>query len=379
MSALNRIAIVGAAESDIGRAPHLSPLGMMAQATARAADDAGLSIGDIDGVFVITPYHHLTSLSYCEYLQIFPRYHDTTQLGGCTFVAFLRHAAAAIAAGMCEVAVIAYGSSQRSDAGKLVSASELSVFDVPYGAAYPISSFALIAQRHMHEYGTTPEHLAEVAVAHRAWASLTPNAYYRDPITVEDVLVSPMISSPLHRLDCCAVTDGGGAVIVTTKERARSLRRPPIRVLGAAEGYTHRTVAAMADLTVSAAAQTGPAAFAEAGLTPADMDFVQLYDAFTISPLLILEDLGFCAKGEAGPLYASGRTRPGGDLPVNTNGGGLSYCHPGMLSLFLLIEAIRQLRGECGERQVANAEVGVVHGLGGAFAGAATAILARGD
>ena len=379
MSALERIAIVGAAESDHGRAPHLSPLGMMAQATARAAEDAGLTVGDIDGVFVITPYHHITSLSYCETLQIFPRYHDTTQIGGCTFIAFLRHAAAAIAAGMCEVAVIAYGSSQRSDAGKLVSASEIPNLEIPYGASYPISSFAMIAQRHMHEHGTTPEQMAAVAVAHREWASLTDSAFYRDPITVEDVLASPMISSPIHRLDCCAVTDGGGAVIVTTRERARDLRRAPIRVLGAAEGYTHRSVSAMADLTVSAAAQTGPTAFGEAGVRPADIDVLQLYDAFTISPIVMLEDLGFCAKGEGGPLYASGRTRPGGDLPTNTNGGGLSYCHPGMLSIFLLIEAIRQLRGECGARQVPDAELALVHGLGGAFAGAATAILARGD
>jgi len=376
VSTLEQIAIVGVAESDHGRAPHLSPLGMMAQATARAAEDAGISVGEIDGAFVITPYHHLTSLSFCETLQIFPRYHDTTQIGGCTFIAFLRHAAAAIAAGMCEVAVIAYGSTQRSDAGKLVSATEIPTLELPYGASYPISSFAMIAQRHMHEHGTTPEQLAEVAVAHRHWASLTDDAFYREPITVEDVLASPMISSPIHRLDCCAVTDGGGAVIVATRDRARHLRRS-VSVLGAAEGYSHRSVSAMADLTVSAAATTGPAAFAEAGVTPADIDVLQLYDAFTIAPIMMLEDLGFCEKGEGGPIYASGRTRPGGDLPINTNGGGLSYCHPGMLSIFLLIEAVRQVRGECGTRQVPDVELALVHGLGGVFAGAATAILAR--
>jgi acetyl-CoA acetyltransferase len=379
VSTLEQIAIVGAAESDHGAAPHLSPLGMAAQATARAAESAGLSIGDIDGVFTITPYHHLTSLSLCEYLGIFPRYHDTTQIGGCTFVAFLRHAAAAIAAGMCETAVIAYGASPRSDSGKLVSASETYTYHLPYGLLYPISGFALIAQRHMHEFGTTPEQLAQVAVAHREWAGLTDegDAWFRDPITVDDVLSSPMVSSPIHRSDCCVVTDGGAAVIVTTRERAKDLRKPPLRVLGAAEGHTHRNVDAMASLTSSAAATTGPAAFAQAGLGPKDMDFLQLYDAFTITPIMMVEDLGYCAKGEGGSFYEDGRTRPGGALPINTNGGGLAHCHPGMLSLFLLTEACFQLWGECGRRQVPEAEVGLVHGLGGMFASAATAILAR--
>ena len=377
MSALDRIAVVGASESDHGHAPHLSPLGMAAQASARAAEDAGLSLGEIDGVFTITPYHHLTSLSLCEYLGIVPRYHDTTQIGGCTFVAFLRHAAAAIAAGMCETALVAYGSSPRSDGGRLVSASERYNIELPYGAMFPVSSFAMIAQRHMHLYGTTPEQLAQVAVAHRAWAGLTENAWFRDPIDVDDVLASPMVSSPLHRLDCCVVTDGGAAVIVTTRERAESLRKRPLHVLGAAESHTHRNITGMADLTVSAAAVTGPAAFAEAGLAPSEMDFVQLYDAFTITPIVMLEDLGFCAKGEGGTFYDAGRTAPGGALPVNTNGGGLAYCHPGMLSLFLLVEGCRQLWHECGERQVTDAEVGLVHGLGGQFASAATAVLAR--
>jgi acetyl-CoA acetyltransferase len=229
----------------------------------------------------------------------------------------------------------------------------------------------------MHEFGTTPEQLASVAVAHRAWAALTDDAWFRTPITVEDVLASPLISSPLHRLDCCVVTDGGAALIVTTRERAASLRKPPLHVLGAAEGHTHRNITGMADLTVSAAAVTGAAAFAEAGLGPSDMDFVQLYDAFTITPIVIVEDLGFCEKGEGGAFYADGRTAPGGAIPMNTNGGGLAYCHPGMLSLFLLVEACRQLWGECGERQVAGAEVGLVHGLGGQFSSAATAVLAR--
>jgi acetyl-CoA acetyltransferase len=377
MSALERVAIAGAAVSDHGSAPHLSPLGMIAQAAARATESAGLSIGDVDGVFTITPYHHLTSLSVCEYLGIFPRYHDSTQFGGCTFVAFLRHAAAAIAAGMCEVALIAYGSSPRSDSGRLVSASETYTYEYLAGPIFPISAYALIAQRHMHEFGTTSEQLAQVAVAHRQWATLTDDAWFREPITVDDVLSSPMISSPLHRMDCCVVTDGGAALIVTTRERAAHLRKPPLHVLGAAENLTHRNITGMADLTVSAGAVTGPQAFAEAGLGPWDMDFVQLYDAFTITPILMVEDLGYCEKGAGGHFYDDGATAPGGRLPINTNGGGLAYCHPGMLSLFLLAEACAQLWGECGARQVPDAEVGLVHGLGGMFSSAATAVLAR--
>ena len=375
--ALDRLAIVGAAESDLGHVPTLSPLGLMAQATGRAADDAGLSIGDIDAIFAVTPYHYLASLSLAEYLGISPRYHETTNIGGCSFVAHLRHAAAALAAGMCEVALVTYASSQRSDGRRLVSASEVQIYEQPYGAIYPISQFALIAQRHMHEYGTTAEQLASVAVAHRAWAGLNPTAFEREPITVDDVLASPLISDPLHRLDCCLVTDGGAALIVTTPDRARDLRRPPVAVLGAAEGATHRNIASMPDLTISAAATTGPRAFRDAGITPTDLDFAQVYDAFTISALLILEDLGICAKGEAGAFVADGRTAPGGSFPVNTSGGGLSHCHPGMLSLFLLVEAVRQLRGDCGERQLERAEVGLVHGLGGTMSSAATAVLAR--
>jgi acetyl-CoA acetyltransferase len=379
VSALEAVAIAGAAESDLGHVPHLSPLGLMAQATVRAAADAGISVGEIDGVFAVTPYHHLSSLSFCEYVGLRPRYHETTNIGGCSFLAHVRHAAGAIASGLCETAVITYGSTQRSDGGRLVTRSEVSSYEQPYGPIYPMSQFALIAQRHMYEYGTTSEQLAEVAVAHRSWAGLAPNAYKRDPITVDDVFASPLISSPFHRLDCCLVTDGGAAVILTTRERAKTLRQTPVHVLGAAEGFTHRNIASMENLTVSAAAVTGPAAFAEAGLGPSDMDFVQLYDAFTITPVMILEDLGFCAKGEGGSFVSGGRTAPGGELPVNTNGGGLSYCHPGMLSLFLLVEGIRQLRHECGERQVAGAEVGIVHGLGGTFASAATVVVARSD
>ena len=375
MSALAEVAIVGAAESEIGHVPHQTPAGMMAVAARAAAADAGLRIDDIDGVFATTPSHGVTVTTLSEYLGIRPRYYDGTDVGGCSFIVHLRHAAAAISAGMCDVALIAYASSQRSDRGRLVSSSETSAYELPYGPLYPITHNALIARRHMHEYGTTPEQLASVAVVARRWAAQNPHAYARDPIAVDDVLASPMISSPLHRLDCCLVTDGGAALIVARRDRVVDASRA-VQVLGAAESFTHRNMVAMEDLTVSAAAVTGPAAFEEAGLRPSDMAFAQVYDAFTIGPIIELEDLGFVAKGEGGPFFAEGRTQPGGDLPVNTNGGGLAYTHPGMLGLFLLVEAVRQLRGEAAGAQVADAEVGLVHGIGGTLASAATAILA---
>lgn len=375
---INDIAIVGIGESEIGRVPHQTPAGMMATAARAAADDAGLLITDIDGMFATTPYHNIAATTLAEYLGIQPRYFDGTDFGGCSFLVHLRHASAAIAAGLCDVALIAYASSQRSDQGRLRSSSETTPFEAPYGALYPITHNALIARRHMHEYGSTSEQLASVAVAARRWAARNPRAFARDPITVDDVLASPMISSPLHRLDCCLVTDGGAALIVARRDRITERRRA-VNVLGAAESFTHRNIIAMPDLTVSAAAVTGPAAFEQAGLTTDDIDFAQIYDAFTIGPIIELEDLGFVAKGEGGPFFAEGRTSPGGELPVNTNGAGLAYTHPGMLGLFLLTEAVRQLRGEAAEAQVANAQIGLVHGIGGSMASAATVILSRAD
>jgi acetyl-CoA acetyltransferase len=375
-TALDEIAIVGIGESEIGRVPHKTPAGMMATAARAATEDAGLAITDIDGIFATTPFHNVAATTLAEYLGIRPRFYEGTDFGGCSFLLHLRHAAAAIAAGMCDVALIAYGSSQRSDRGKLRSSSETSAYEIPYGALYPITQNAMIARRHMHEYGSTSEQLASVAVAARTWAARNPRAFAREPITVDDVLSSPLISSPLHRLDCCLVTDGGAAVIVARRDRITQQGRA-VRLLGAAESYTHRNVIAMPDLTVSAASVTGPAAFAQAGVTPGEIDVVQLYDAFTIGPIIELEDLGFVAKGDGGPFFAEGRTLPGGELPVNTNGAGLAYTHPGMLGLFLLTEAVRQLRGEAGEAQVPNAELGLVHGIGGSLASAATVILGR--
>lgn len=224
--------------------------------------------------------------------------------------------------------------------------------------------YALAASRHMAVYGTTSEQLAQIAVSTREWAARNPRARFRDPITVDDVLASPMETSPLHRLDCCLRTDGAGAFVLTSAERARSLAKPPVYVLGAATAHDHTMISEMPDLTVTPGAVSGPAAFAMAGITPDDVDVLMGYDSFTITALLHLEDLGFCAKGEGGPFVADGRLGPGGALPMNTNGGGLSYTHPGMYGMFLIVEAVRQLRGECGPRQVDGAEVAVAHGSG---------------
>jgi acetyl-CoA acetyltransferase len=345
-------------------------------AAKRALDDAGLTVADVDGLFTSSSYYAMPTLTLGEYLGVRPRFVDSTGIGGCSFIAHLAHAAAAIEAGLCEVALVAYGSTQRSDRGKLVSMAEWLPYEQPYGLIHPVSAFGMIAHRHMAEYGTTSEQLAQVAVSAREWALRTPDAPYREPLTVDDVLASPMIASPLHKLDCCLVTDGGGAVVVTSAERARDLRADPVFLVGAGEAQNHRHVSQMPNLTATAAADSAARAFAMAGVDHGAVDTVHLYDAFTISLLILLEDLGFCPKGEGGAFVGEGRIGPGGSLPVNTNGGGLSYCHPGMLGMFLLVEAVRQLRGQAGDRQVPGARVSLVHGMGMTLAAHATAILA---
>lgn len=367
-------AVVGVGEDGIGQAlPGSTPLDLVARAARRALDDAGLRMSDVDGLFTASAYYQLPSLNVGEYLGLQPRYSDTTALGGSSFVAHVGHAAAAIATGLCDVALVVYGSTQLSDSGRLVSQSEGSPYERPYGPRYPVTMYALAAARHMHEYGTTREQLAEVAVAARQWAQLHPGAFAQGPLTVADVLASRTVSSPLTVRDCCLVTDGGGALVLTSAERAADLCRPPVYLLGYGEAQTHRSITHMPDLTVTAAVESGRRAYALAGVSPSDVDVLELYDAFTINPVLFLEDLGFCEKGEGGPLVASGATSPGGRLPINTNGGGLSYCHPGMYGVFALVEAVRQLRGEAGARQVAS-EVGLVHGNGGVLSSQVTAI-----
>jgi acetyl-CoA acetyltransferase len=376
LSIRGKAAIVGAAESDLGEVgPGFTPLDLIGQATDRALADAGLNKEDVDGLFSASAYYSMATVSAGEYLGIRPRYSDATNMGGSSFVSHLLHAAVALEAGLCEVALVVYASTQRSGGGFRGVSDPPNPYETPYGPRYPVSMYALAASRHMHEYGTTREQLAEVAVAARQWAKLNPKAFKRDHLTVEDVLASRMISSPLSLLDCCLVTDGGGALLVTSAERAKDLRKAPVYLLGAAEAHWHRNISQMPDLTVTAAVDSGRRAYEMAGVGPEDVDIAMLYDAFTINTILFLEDLGFCEKGEGGTFVEGGRIAPGGEVPVNTNGGGLSYNHPGMYGLLLLIEAVRQLRGECGERQVEGAEVALAHGNGGVLSSQVTAVL----
>ena len=369
-------AIVGVAESDLGEvAAGLSPLDLMAQAAHRALDDAGLSLRDVDGLFATTSQSRMPTLALSEYLGIRPRYHDGTNIGGCSFMSMLAHAQAAIQAGLCSVALIAYGSTQRSLGRANVAAPDANPYEAPYRPLYTASSYALAAARHMHEFGTTREQLARVAVAAREWALLNPAAWEKTPLSVDEVLSSRTVSSPLTVRDCCLVTDGGGALIVTSAERARSLKSRPAFVLGVGEDLSHFSISQMPDLTTTGAVRSGAAAYEMAGLGPTDIDVVQVYDAFTITTLLFLEDLGFCPKGEGGRYVEDGAIAPGGRLPVNTNGGGLSYCHPGMYGVFVLIEAVRQLRGSAGRRQVEGCETAIAHGNGGTLSAQSTVIL----
>ena len=377
----SRAAIVGVAESDLGRTPDKTVLQLQAQAALAALADAGLHLSEVEALFCAGNWAWSLNLMLAEYLGLQPKYTDSTNIGGASFAAHIEHAVAGIEAGLFEVALITYGSTQRSDRSRSRGTPFLRLteqYEGPFGLPNPVGSYALAAMRHMAQYGTTSEQLAEVAVAARKWATLNEKAFMREPITIEDVLNSRWIAQPLHLLDCCLVTDGGGAVIVTSAERARDTRKPPIWVLGHGESHTHNTIANMPDLAVhQAAIASGRAAFAMAGLTPADIDVVEVYDSFTITVVMTLEALGFCAPGEGGAFVRGQRTAPGGPFPMNTNGGGLSYTHPGMYGIFLLIEATRQLRSECGSRQVADARLALAHGTGGVLSSAATVILGK--
>lgn len=369
-------AIVGIAESDLGLvAPGTTVMDLMAQAVSRALADCGLTLSEVDGIFAATTQSRMAGLALAEYLGRPDAYIESTSVGGSSFMLHLARAQAAIEAGVCQVAIIAYGSTQRSIGRRNTSPAERNPYETPFRPILPPTAYALAAARHMHEFGTTREQLAEVAVAARQWALLNPNAWETEPLTVEDVLASRMVSYPLTVRDCCLVTDGGGAIVMTSASRARSLQRPPVYLLGTGHHTTHHTISNMSNLVETGAKQSGAAALHAAGLRPQDMDVVMLYDAFTINTLLFLEDLGFCAKGEGGAFVSGGRIAPGGELPVNTNGGGLSYCHPGMYGLLLLVEAIRQLRGECGQRQTQGASLALAHGNGGVLSSQATVIL----
>jgi len=370
------VAIVGAAESDLGAvAALMSPLDLMAQGIHRALIDAGLTLADVDGLFCATTQARTSAMSLVEYLGLPNAYTDSTIVGGSSFEVHVAHAHAALEAGLCSVAVVAYGSTQRTVGRRAASAREFNPYETPFKPFLPASAYAMAANRHMHEYGTTREQMAAVAVAAREWALMNPVAWEKKPLTIADVLNARPISDPFTVRDVCLVTDGGGAIILVRADRAKSMKQKPVYVLGSGQSITHASISSMPVLTHTGAIESGAQAYRAAGVKPGDVKVVALYDAFTINTILFLEDLGFCAKGEGGPFVAGGRIAPGGALAVNTNGGGLSYCHPGMYGLFLLIEAVRQLRGDCGQRQVAGADVAVVHGNGGVLSAQATTIL----
>jgi len=377
---VRRVAIVGAALSDCGRIDDKTAFELHQQATTRALADAGLTKDDIDG-FMSSGLGALAPIEIAEYMGIRPSWADSTSVGGSTWEFMLEHAYAAIAAGLVDVVALAYGSTARADLKKRLRGANLSFgtrgpsqFDAPFGHTL-IAKYAMVARRHMHEFGTTIEQLAEIAVSTRYNASLNPDAYHTDPITIGDVLGSRMIADPLTKLHCCVRSDGGGAIILAAEERARDCAKAPVWVFGTGEAVSHTTMSEWEDFTESPCVRSGEQAFRRAGLTPDDVDVCELYDAFTPMVLLTVEGLGFCKKGEGGPFMADGKLRVGGALPTNTDGGGLSACHPGMRGIFLLVEATRQLRGECGRRQVPDAEIACVNGTGGWFSSASTVIL----
>ncbi|WP_363736169.1 thiolase [Sphingobium sp. LMA1-1-1.1] len=370
-----RAAIVGASTYGIGLCPGVSAVDMAARAALLALADAGISLAEVDAVYTSAPYEALGGMELAEYLGLTPKVTDCNRTGGSAFEVYVQQAALALEAGLIDCALIAYGSNPASNPPPGVGMTRQSPWEALYKPLAPLSSYALAASRHMHLYDTTREQLAEVAVAARQWAQLNPEAAVRDPLSVEDVLKARMVSDPLTVRDCCLFNDGAAAVVMVRADRARDCARAPVHVLGAAHAVTHREISSMPDLTVTGAAISGPQAFAQAGVGPADMDVVMLYDAFTITPILFLEDLGFCPKGEGGRFVSNGHVAPGGGLALNTNGGGLSCVHPGMYGLFLLVEATRQLRGECGERQVENARLALAHGNGGVLSSEATVVL----
>lgn len=374
-----RTAIVATATYGMGEAPGLQSIDLLAHASIGALAKVGLTPADVDGVFTGMPFDLLSGLTVPEYLGIDARITDNNRTGGSAFQTLAVAAALALDTGLCDVALIAYGSNLRTGAGAILPPPP-DPWEGPYQARYPISAYALAAARHMHQYGTTREQLAEVAVAARGWANRNPLATARGPLSIEDVLAARMVSDPLSVRDCCLVSDGGAAVVMTRADRARDLTRRAAYLLGGAAATSHNRIAAMPDLTVTAAADSGARAFAQAGYRPADMQALQLYDAFTINPILFLEDLGFCAKGEGGPFVAGGRIAPGGDLPVNTNGGGLSCVHPGMYGLFALAEAADQLMGTAGDHQLPDAiDLSLAHGNGMLLSSQATVILGSQD
>ncbi|PON16844.1 thiolase [Candidatus Entotheonella serta] len=374
----NSVCIVGVDESDeLGTLPETSQLSLHLQSIHNAISDAGLKISDVDGIF--TAGQHSPAL-LGEALGITPRYIDGTSVGGCSFIIMAGHAMLALHHGLCDVAVVSHGESGRSGVG-VTRGRDTSLsgqFETPYGFGGAPTYFGMITTRHMHDYGTTLEQWAQVAVSTRAWAALNPKARFRDPLTIEDVLNSRPMFYPFNLLNICLVTDAGGAVVLTRADRAKDCAKKPVYIRGAGEGTEHVMVTEMKNLPLSEATRlSGEKAFNMAGVTHSDFNHIMLYDAFTSGPPIMLESLGFCKPGEGVSFFEEGRSTPGGTLPINTNGGGLSYTHSGMYGIFPMIEATRQLRGECGDRQVPNASLSLVNGMGGMLSAAGTLVLSN--
>ena len=377
-----RVCIVGVGESECGNVPDKSALQLHQQAARAALDDTGLAKTDIDGLFSCgDDWMHLLQLA--EYLGLRPAHMDCTQVGGASWELFVAHAAAALQAGRCHAALLVYGSTLRSDLRRRRRVIDQPAprgpaqFESAYGLTL-IGKYALAARRHMHEYGTTSRQLATVAVTANRWAQRNPRAFhFGTPLSLDDALRSRMLADPLRQADCCLRTDGGGAVVLTTEERARDLRQTPIYVLGSGEAVSHLHMSQWPDMPDLVARDSARRAFEQAGISAKDVDVLQTYDAFTIMVLLSLEAMGFCGRGESGAFVESGALAPGGALPTNTDGGALAANHPGMRGVFLLIEAARQLRGECAERQVPNARIAVCNGVGGYLSSCATVVLGR--
>ncbi|MFC7306268.1 acetyl-CoA acetyltransferase [Streptomyces monticola] len=388
VSPSRRVAVAGVALSDCGKVDDATPYALHAQAARRALADSGLDRSVIDG-FASAGLGILAPVEVAEYLGLKPTWVDSTSVGGSTWEVMAAHAAEAIAAGHAKAVLLVYGSTARADIKAKRRTSNLSFgargplqFEVPYGHTL-ISKYAMAARRHMHQYGTTIEQLAEVAVQARANAAHNPDAMFRAPVTVDEVLAGPMIADPFTKLHCCIRSDGGAAVLLVAEELVADCAKEPVWVLGSGEHISHTTMSEWEDFTVSPAAVSGRIAFERAGVRPDEIDLAEIYDAFTYMTLVTLEDLGFCAKGEGGAFVEKGRLTLTGELPVNTDGGGLSAQHPGMRGLFLLVEAVRQLRGEAGEGQVRKAggrlpELAVASGTGGWFCSSGTVVLGRG-
>ena len=385
-SSEREIAIVGVAESDeMGTVPNKSSLQHHAEAAYNALEDAGIAKNEVNGLLTAG----FSTLATAEYMGIRPGFTDNTSVGGSSFVIHVAHAAAAIRAGYCDTVLITHGQAGRSTRARVPGDNNLPVsqYESPYGMIGQPINYSLACTRYMHEYGEdkTRQGMAEIAVSTRKWANLNPKAVMHDtPMTFDEYHDSRWVAWPFHLVDCCLVTDSGAAIVVTTAEKAASCRKQPVWLLGAAESHDHGIISTMPSFTSLIARETGPQALGRAGLTHDDIDLTMIYDSFTYTVMLTLEGLGFCGPGEAADFVANQRTAPGGDFPLNTNGGGLSYTHPGMYGSFLLVEAVRQLRGEAGDRQVQGRndssqapKTSIVNGTGGSLSSTGTVVLAR--